>query len=466
MLANSKICGIAFCNIVLGGNTISRMNINFVIDLKAREFDFNVENITGCEFFDYYYFSKDDADRVDFIFGIDANDIPFTLYGCSICHLNFPVKQMRIVWNSIIIGKHIPIKSDYTVKKLRCIVEDSKKKYRLSVGRNEYKIASNTITVKTDWSRAEGGKFNGVVFELFSETSIQLEKMEEFFYRLLEMHFFWIGYFPEIKEMRYSGETEDLIYAEHTKGIHQSKSSNVSLERRMFLKNMDNFSDKFDKWVVMRSENIPVFTVFQNGLYSRDMFEEVKTSTLIQCLEGYFTTHHKSKMIIYSKKQNKLILDVVETALNTSEEIADSFERELLAEIVASIKGNLGRINRKSLKKIILFAIEHPPHGSDVFAYEKGRYLREDKTYLDEFVAKAVNHRNFISHLFRTDEYFKEEENKLAIEKIILLLRLCFLYDIGLEVTKESVDSCIDAINRRYYGKNNLQVSNPRGRRR
>jgi len=449
----TELQGVALINITFGSKTIDRMDVDFKVDLKHSEFDFNVESSNYIDVLDMYFLRKDEADQMDYIYGIDTNNIPFTLYGCSVCHLNFPLKEMRIVWNSVIIGKHLPSKSNCSVVKMKCIVEDVKKQYRLSVGKAEYAIKAETIKVKTNWSALPDGKFNGVAFELTCETPILFEKMKDAFFNLLEMHFLWIGHFPEVKDMRFCDGESEFIYAEHSKGIYQSEKSIVNLERRLFLENMDNFSDKFDKWAVMRARNIPVFTVFLNVLYSRDMFEEVKTSTLIQCLEGYFNTHHDSDMMVFDKKHKKSIVKAAEEALHASDEIKNAFDTNLFGEVLTSVKSALGRINRKSLRKIILFAVNRTSFTKKVFEYEMSVILQSDKTQFEVFVSKAVNHRNFISHLFKTDDYFKHNENKLAMQKIELLLRLSMLHDIGLEVTEKSVYDYIELLNTRHYSK-------------
>jgi len=387
----TELQGVALNNITFGSETVDRMDVDFKVDLKHSKFDFNVENSSYIDMLDTYFLRKNEADQMDYIYGIDANNIPFTLYGCSVCHLNHPLKEMRIVWNSVIIGKHLPSKSNCSVVKMKCIVEDVK--YRLSVGTAEYAIKAETIKVKTNLSALPDGKFNGVAFDLTCKTPILFEEMKGAFFNLLEMHFLWIGHFPEIKDMRFCDGESEFIYAEHSKGIYQSKKSIVNLERRLFLENMENFSDKFDTWAVMRARNIPVFTVFLNVLYSRDMFEEVKTSTLIQCLDGYFRTHRK-----------------------------------------------------QSIKEIVLFAINRTSFTKKVFEYEMGVKLSSNKTLFDDFVEKAVNHRNFISHLFETDNYFKYDENTLAMQKFELLLRLSMLHDIGLEVTEKSVHDYIKTL--------------------
>ncbi|MCL2854951.1 MAG: hypothetical protein FWE21_04965 [Defluviitaleaceae bacterium] len=450
----TEIQGIALIRLALGSETIERLDIDFTINLKERQFDFNVEKSGYIDMLDMHYLRKYDADEADFVYGFDVNNIPFTLYGCSICHLNAPLKEMRIVWNGIIIGKHISSKSDCYVINMKCIVEDAKNQYRNSVGRSEYKICSDMICVKTEWSSIKDGerKNNGAMFELTPMSPMSFEKIKDCFFTLLEMYFMWIGYFPEIKDMRFFDGEDEFIYAEHSKGIHQSKKSAIHIERRLFLENMDNFSDKFDKWFSMRVENIPVFTVFLNVLYSRDMFEEVKTSTLIQCLEGYFTTHHDKEMMIYDKKRNRLIVKTALEAIKNSDEIKNSFDEVLFNEVITSIENSLGRINKKSLRKILLFAIERTPLTKKIFEYERNTDTPpHNKTLFDVFISKAVNHRNFISHLFKTDDYFKYDENKLAMQKLELLLRLSLLHDIGLEVTEKSVYDYIDLLNKRHY---------------
>lgn len=298
----TEIHGIALVDISMGGLKIDKLNTDFRIDLKGRQFDFSVEHFDKINELDNYLFIKDDVGKADYIYGIDENDIPFTVFNCCICHLQFPVKTMRIVWNDIIIGQHIPSKDDCFVSKMQCVVEDSKNHYKVSVGKHEYTIELDTIAVKTEWSRLPDEEndriiLNGTLFELISDNPISFVKMKECFFRILEMYSLWIGYFPEIKDMRFCNNSDEIIYANHHP-VHFSAHNNVSLDRRLFPhdKYNKNYAIQYENWVKIREKNIPVFTMFEYALNGRDTIHEARTSILIQCLEGYFNTHHKDEL--------------------------------------------------------------------------------------------------------------------------------------------------------------------------
>ena len=265
----TEINGIALVCITLGNTKIDKLDVDFCINLNERQFDFDVEKFIydNIPLYNYYLGIDINLDKADYIFGIDANNVPFTLYDCQFCPLNSPLKTMRIVWNNIIVGQHISSKEDCRVNKLRCVVEDSKNNYRLSVGKAEYSIESETILVNTNWSELPDEKnnrivFNGTLFELSSKTLIPFEKMKASFERLLEVYFLWIGYFPEIKDMKFFNESGEFIYAEHSRGLHFSKSSNVNLNRRLFPVDSKNYASPYEKWVDIREKTYPHLQFF------------------------------------------------------------------------------------------------------------------------------------------------------------------------------------------------------------
>jgi len=462
----TELQGIALVDISMGGLKIDKLSTTFRIDLNQRQFDFSIEHFDKINELGDCFFIKDDIGKADYIYGTDENNIPFTVFNCSICPLQAPVKTMRIVWNDIIIGKHIPKKEDYLVCKMQCVVEDSKNHYRASVGKHEYKIESGTISVKTGWSRLPDEEnnriiFNGTLFELISDTPISFVKMKDCFFRILEMYSLWIGYFPEIKDMRFCNHSDEIIYANHH-SIHFSTHNNVSLDRRLFPhdKHNKNYSCQYENWAKIREKNIPVFVMFGNALNGQDIIHQARTATLIQCIEGYFNTHHKDKLIkpYLDNNVKNAITNTVTDSLSKSNEIR-ALCGENYNKVIESVKNLLGRIHRMSLKETILFAINYTPHTQKIFAYETNNKVTEDKTLLDEFVQKAVKHRDFMSHLFSADSYFKGRENDLAKKKIELLLRLCFLHDIGLEITEKSLADYIAMIDSEFYGKNDKAVT-------
>jgi hypothetical protein len=279
--------------------------------------------------------------------------------------------------------------------------------------------------------------------------------MTEFFHNLLEVYSLWIGYFPEIRDMRFYSDSDEFIYSTHH-DIHFSANGKANLNKRLLPQNIDDFGCQYDKWVEINKRNSYVFRMFRNALDGRDIIQEARATILIQCLEGYWSTHNSKKMKKFDDDiKEKIVGIAVDSIENSNDLILKKFLGidSIKVMVLNSVNGLLNVINQASLRDKILFAIDYTPYTRKVFEHERNEKLFKEKTRLDEFIKKTVNHRNFMSHLFNPEEYFDKRENNLAIKKLELLLRLCFLYDIGLDITEKSLNEQIKMINSEFYGK-------------
>ncbi|MCL2047303.1 MAG: hypothetical protein FWG87_01130 [Defluviitaleaceae bacterium] len=398
----TEIQGCTLLNIVSNKNV--RLDADFKIDLKTSSFDVSIENLDDTSRLCFArYFWLGDARKSEYIYCIDNNNIPFTLFDCRV-HLSLSLNKISIWWSNIIIGVHILDKDTCMVDKLSCVIDNSVWTYRAGAGVREYKIMSDTITVKTSLRD---------IFEITSAAPLSFSEMKKHFNSLLEMYSLWIGHIPQIKEMRvFCGEDTEFIYATHHDILFSSHSKR-GYPKYLELSNSNDFSSAYDKWYAMQNKNPYVFNMFRLALDGRDMFEELRVNILIQCLEGYIGTHYKKKV----KSKGKVTL-----------------ERKIFSAI------NLNCYTQK------------------IFARENDVKLSKNQTYLKKFVQKAVRHRNFISHLFMTEDYFNHEENGLAFKKIEFLLRLCFLHDIGLAIIEDTLNSRIREIEKRFP----IDILNPK----
>ena len=355
----TEIQGAKLSNIKLGESIIPDLVVDFKVNLKENYFDFSTENLSNAQINSLYnyHIKVIIVDEARYIYCIDENNIPFTIYDCMIHPLsNKVIETMRITWNSIVFGQHISNIDDCHVNELQCVVEDMRESYTKKIRNATYNIEKGSIAVKTSWSYlpCEGLKVpNGVLFELTSNQPIELEKMRESFNRSLEVYFLWIGHFPEIKDMRFYNEEGEFVYINNSKGLHYSTKINVNKSRQLLFKDLGDYSLQYDKWVKRREK--------------------------------------------------------------------------------------------------ILFAINYIDHTKRVFDYESSNKLPTGKTKLGEFVTTCVKHRNFISHLSSPKDYFNTfQENEKAQKKLSLLLRLCFLHDIGLAIDDQCLDNYVNEIDKKF----------------
>lgn len=446
-----EIKGVSILNFKLGHTENYKLNENFSVNVNESSFVFNCENSIQDIHYDAFLFEK--PDNIDYLYCIDENNIHFTLFDCYICIREIPIKNIMIVWNRILYGQHTENEKLLNVDSLSCIIENKKLTYRISIGKSNYNIDSEKIEVTTTWNKDATGKFDGVLINLVPKEKMTLERIEEAFNRVLEIYFFYVGYFADVKTMKAFCSNKELIYINNPNRVFQSIDNKVSINKRLFPINDKDFSVQYDNWVNMRNQNIALFTMFLSAINNRDNYEEVKTLVLIQCIEGYFRTYHKENLTRYTDDVKKEIIDTMINPLIESEEITLLCRNNDLKieKIIKNIKGILGYINAKSLKEIIEFAIDYIPDTRKIFDYERNNIISTEKTLLTEFIRKAKVHRNFLSHLSKTTNYFIGKENKLAQEKLELLLRVIYLYDIGIPIQEKSLNDYVSHINNDYY---------------
>jgi len=317
----AEIQGVALVDIVLRNNKgevpIKEIKANFVIDLKKSEFEIRPDE-TSLKSLRLHYFRSPHIltgnigkkqksvvksyypDKFKYIHGIDSNKIPFTLLDCCFYPLNMPETKFNIVWNNIIIGQHIEDEDSCFVDRVKCVLEDTTGKYRYSVEGNTYNIMADKITVKTYIGTLRDEENNKTylkdIVELTSTDPISLKEIKEHFYSLLGMYSLFVGCIPEIVDMRFfCGESTEFVYATYH-DILFSSNNKGRLEKCLLLTDSQNFSAAYEKWNGFTQKNPFVFNMFRFALGGRDSFMETRAVLFIQCLEGYFTTHHEHEI--------------------------------------------------------------------------------------------------------------------------------------------------------------------------
>ena len=232
--------------------------------------------------------------------------------------------------------------------------------------------------------------------------------------------------------------------------IHRTKDNRISIEKRLFPVD-NNYSDSFDKWIDFFNKNIPLFNMFFSTQYA-DHFMDVKTSILIQCLEGYYR-QFRSENIRFANETKKKLLQAIADKINESQDVDEicAIGGVSKKQLMSSAQGLLGRINEKSLWAIINESINHNDNTQLIFEYEKQNNL------MKTFNKKIYSHRNFLAHLGQEKISFTGEENSLTQDKLELLLRVIVLSDIGLEIDKKSLTDCIKYVNT-WYNENTLSL--------
>lgn len=447
-----EIQGSSILNFKWGKETID-LEEKFLINVRESKFRFECKNnLEFLENIEHRFF--DDCIEEPFLYCYDEDHNPFTLLGCYAWTNELPLKSISISWERLIYGAHISNENTMYIKKLSCIVENDKISYRCSALSTNCDIQFGKISLEVGLNHFDENKFYGIRFDLYPNEKMSFNEIKESLYRTLEIYFLYIGYFANIKEIKVIHDENELIYFTSSESIYKSIDKNVELIKNLHPVDFTNISKQYDSWIEIRKANIPVITMFINALNNKDNYIEVNTSILIQCLEGYFRTHHGKKLERYSDTIKTEIFKTVITLIEESKSIDNLIEKNKLEKnkIINSMQSLLGSINKMSLAEVLIFASDYTSKTKKIFNYEKTLMINDKETAFTKFIRKATKHRNFLSHLTPEENYFKGwSENKFAKEKLELLLRVIILYDIGLEIQEKCLDRYIETLNKRYY---------------
>lgn len=403
-----------------------------------------------------------DSFHVDCLFCVDENGAPFTLYDCWIS-----LKKLRgekntktiwiISWNRYLFGHHVQNESDENIVLAEYIIETEmgKPTYRMFIGKNEFWVHDDTVHIKTDWNQ-ENTKFSGVIIYVEMKTPIGIKDVENIVLRLLEIFFLRVGFFPKIEKRKmWTEDDKTFLYFKEFAAYTKTAKRNITLERSLEIINRD-YSSIYEKWWNIREKEVVTFNLFAYLTADNSPVIEMPIATCIQCLAGYFGTHHQNVLVKFSDGEKDQIVDEIAKILSNSDSVKEICENNgiSVADIISSVKGTTGRINRFSLREVIRYAIERCDMTKKLFEYEASTVTRTGRTVLDIFLSKAKGHRDWLSHMMSHRKHqknqFVDEQITFATDKLKMLFRLSLMYDIGMEIKEESLSNRIDEMNQWY----------------
>ncbi len=398
--------------------------------------------------------------HADYLMGIDQDGVEFTLYDCYIFLDKLPAARLWIKWTRLLYGEHIEHDKSEKVKCGEYVIElpSSSVTYRSFVGKSRFCIFEGQVCVSTEWNEKDE-KFNGIKISVECKEACTLEGIEKIVLRLMEIYFLEVGFFAEVLQRKIMTETgKTIFYYENFAAYARVTKRNINLPHALELRKDTNYSKIFMKWWEIREKEVATFNLFAYTVSDLDYILEVPTATYIQCLEGYFRVHHNQEMKKFSDESKEKIINYILESMNQKSEILNICqEYEIdMENIEHSIKGLLGNLNNRSLGDILIYAMKYSNASRKLFEYECNTFINNKKTIWKVFLAKAVGHRNWLSHMGKTKTHFHDEEIELASSKLKLLFRLSLLQDIEAEVTEYSLDRVIQRINN-WYNKYSLK---------
>lgn len=334
--------------------------------------------------------------------------------------------------------------------------EKGKPSYRMFIGKNDFWVHDDTVHIKTDWDK-ENAELNGVIICINLKAPMGIEEVEKIVLRFLEILFVQVGFFPKVEKRKmWMEDNKAFLYWKEFAAYARTAKRNITLGKTLEIKNGD-YSSMYEKWWNIREKEVETFNLFAYSTANNSPVIEIPIATCIQCLEGYFRVHHKDALVKFSDGEKKKIVGEIVKALSSSDVVKGICETNGMgvAEIINSVKGLVGNMNKFSLKDVIRYSIERCDMTRKLFEHEASTVSKTGKTVLDVFLSKAKEHRNWLSHLTQQDERFDDEQLSFATNKLKLLFRLSIMYDIGMEVREEALVNRIDEINQ-WYNEHDL----------
>ena len=432
----------------------------FEITEDEHNFLFSTEDYPAEMEWDLY--CNKDSFRVDYLFCVDENDAPFTLYDCWISLKELSGKGNTktiwlISWNRALLGLHVENESDENIVSAEYIIETEtgNPTYRMFIGKNEFWLHDDSVHIKTGWNQ-ENSKFNGVIICVDLKTPMGIKDVEKIVLRLLEIYFLRVGFFPKIEKRKmWTEDGKTFLYWKEFAAYAKTAKRNITLRRTLEINNRD-YSLIYEKWWNIREREVVTFNLFAYLTTDNSPVIEIPIATCIQCLEGYFGTHHQNVLVKFSDDEKNQIVDEIAKTLANSDIVKEICENNgiRVADIISSVKGTTGRINKFSLREVIQYAIERCDMTKKLFEYESSTVTRTGRTVLDIFLNKAKGHRDWLSHMMSHRKHqknqFVNEQISFAMDKLKMLFRLSLMYDIGMEVKEESLNDRIIEINQWY----------------
>lgn len=155
----------------------------FEVTEEDRNFEFLTQDYSAET--TWNLFCNRNSFHVDYLFCVDENSNPFTLYNCWISLKELPVGEntktsWQILWNRYLFGYHLQNENIQNIISAEYILEAEKGKpsYRLFIGKNDFWVHNDTVHIRTDWHK-ENTEFHGVIICVDLKTPVGIKDVEK-----------------------------------------------------------------------------------------------------------------------------------------------------------------------------------------------------------------------------------------------------------------------------------------------
>lgn len=409
----------------------------------------------------------------DHLFCLDDKGNDVTLFHVSIVLYDDFYRQKRFVisQNGFIIGKHLSDINDLHIERYSVLFNKKEQIGYVKQLDNIYFYIGADLQLKTkflteDEDDVEIIKFEkllsgkeelsqeefpqksiGLSFELISTTKNALPKMQEAFDYWRELIFLIYGFFPEYTKINLFFDGKELTYYHFNKRFIHKKMFSKKIKRICYKSFI--WADAYSKWVDLRKKTRIGINIFINTIYA-DTFIEDYPLRLIQFIEGYMRATDRAKKLSLNnvtKKEKSLLesIEKIEDLIANSKEIRNDkvkFQSKLKHLKNLINQGCEEKEVEKSLKEILEDTMKFSDETQLVYS------LPINNMTLTDFTKTAKNHRNWFSHGGDNGSGFESNAvNKKAAEKLVLLMRIIMMQDIGITIQKAYLQSDINNLN-------------------
>lgn len=292
----------------VNSENMKEYDITYIIDQRR---GFILDCPEPCNQYYHNYWRNRKLIQAKVLFGVDKNNISFTLVDCAIELSGIPTRKMKISWNRILYGLHTEKDMELTCTVAEYTLRLSKYiPYRRIIWLDEYILIPDVLIATVRLRDKYNEEYS--VIKLTCKDSITVREMDIYLIRFLEIQYLLSGYFPDVIEQKYSLDNNKCVEGiKQISGYINATVRNTGFLYSISLKACTDFSDIYRNWLERRKKVVIQFNMFAYTSESRDYVDEVPIATYIQCLEGYMDIVHGKKLKRYDKKAINDIADIL-----------------------------------------------------------------------------------------------------------------------------------------------------------
>lgn len=343
-----------------------------------------------------------------------------TLFNCFYTVRGEENLYIHLIFNEIVWGK--VDERNFKCNELIVELENTKKLKSKDFSEN-IEFAIDDITIKHFINRTN--------YEIIISSSSIKNTNELFYYfvKYFELINLIVGYFPIIIKTTY--KLNSISYVVENEVVNKYVTDDRYCQKDFSILNNinnENFKNAYIKYCDFSKNAVLQLSMYFMAMMKTKSYVEINVVNLLQTLDGLYDklSIFENEKEDFSKEMNN---DIIELVKNIDfSKINNKYKNSI--NINEKIINNIQRMNcityRKKLKQMFKYM--------EYIVFEEELKKENDPfIYYDTFIEKCVNSRNKFSHVDEKENYLCENENVVYIYKIVLIIRLRVLEEIGLE---------------------------------